>query len=92
MKIRHGIYSVAAFFVGILLAVVVGHTTGTLQHDGPKQKAATIQTTMAEAATSGTEKKNCGCCAERRERIEKMIQQARERRLAKQRTVSTSTP
>lgn len=92
MKIRHGIYSVAALFIGILLAVIVSHTTGTPQRDTPKQKAATIQTTMAEAATSSTEKQNCGCCTERRERIQKLIQQARERRQAKQQTVSTSPP
>lgn len=92
MKIRYGIYSIAAFFFGILLAVVVGHTIGIPQRDVRKQKAAIIQTTTAEAATSGTEKKNCGCCSKRRERMEKMIQQARERRLAKQRTISTNTP
>ena len=92
MKIRHGIYSIVALFVGILLAVVVGYTTSTPQRDMPKQQAATIQTTRTEAATSGTKKKNCGCCAERRERIEKMIQQARERRQAKQRSVSTNHP
>ena len=92
MKIRHGIYSIAALFAGIFLAVVVGYTTSTPQRNMPKQQAATIQTTRAEAATSSTEKKNCGCCAERRERIQKLIQQARERRQAKQRTVSTSSP
>jgi hypothetical protein len=92
MKIRHCIYSIAALFVGILLAVVVGYTTGTPQRDVPKQQAATIQTTTVKAATSGTVEKNCGCCAERRERIQQLIRRSRERRQAKQRTVSTSTP
>lgn len=36
MKIRHGIYSIAALFAGIFLAVVVGYTTSTPQRNMPK--------------------------------------------------------
>ncbi len=93
MKIRMGLYSIAAFSVGILLAAVVGWTTDSSQRKIEKQRAVIqTQVTAAESVAAEPLKKNCGCCAERRERIQKLIQQARERRQAKQQNINTKTP
>ncbi len=93
MKIRHGIYSIAAFSLGILLAAVVGYTTGTPQPNITEPQATVqTQTTASEVVTVDTLKKKCGCCTERRERIQKMIQQARERRQAKKPKITANAP
>ena len=92
MKIRYFLYAVVAFLVGVSLACLVSYATDRIQSDLPKQQAP-VETTSAVSTTVSTEKtKNCGCCAERRERIQKMKRQARERRLAKQQALNGNPP
>ena len=92
MKIRYFLYAVVAFLVGVSLACFVSYATDRIHSDPPKQQAP-VETASVVPTTVSTEKtKNCGCCAERRERIQKMKQQARERRQAKQQTPNGNPP
>lgn len=64
-----------------------------------KKAAPVVYTTVSENTTAPAKKKNCNCCAERREqarrfmeRRRKMVKQARERAQAEQSVTSASTP
>ena len=92
MKIRYFLYAIVAFFVGVSLACFVSYATDRIQNDPPKQQAPVETTAVVPTPITTAKKKNCGCCAERRERIQKMKRQARERRQAKQQTLNGSSP
>ncbi|MDE0323109.1 MAG: hypothetical protein OXN27_04240 [Candidatus Poribacteria bacterium] len=92
MKIRYCFYAVVAFLVGVSLACLVSYATDRIHNDPPKQQAPVEMTSAVPTTVSIEKKKNCGCCAERRERIEKMKRQARERRLAKQQVLNGNPP
>lgn len=96
MKHNHWQYGVAIVVVLGIFIGFINYTRGEL----PKQAAQTQtdvhadknykKVTTSETITPLDQKAACGCCTERKERIQKMIQQARERRLAKQAAVSTN--
>ncbi len=92
MKIRYCLYAIVAFLVGISLACLVSYATDRIHSDLPKQQAPVEATPAVPTAVAAEKKKSCGCCAERRERIEKMKRQARERRLAKQQVLNGNPP
>ena len=92
MKSRYCLYAIVAFFVGVSLACFVSYATDRIHSDPPKQQASVETTSVMPTPVAAETTKNCGCCAERRERIEKMKRQARERRLAKQQTLNGNPP
>lgn len=98
MSKRHLLYGIMAIAIVGILAVVIGYTTDSRPAQTIEQSGA-VNTSIPAAAktstatdTSTVKEKSCGCCAERKARLEKKIQAARARKLARQQaqTVVTS--
>lgn len=92
MRFRYGL---ATLVLLAILAVLVVYAMETLTTHTSQPQSPVKTTTPTVTPNPTVKKKSCGCCAERRERLRKMIQQARQRQQAKQRPVnvgpSTST-
>lgn len=88
MRDTHFLYGIATFALLAMLAGLIIYATDSLPTHTPQQQAP-METVvpLSTASTTGT-KKSCGCCAERRERLQKRIREARERRKAAQQTVN----
>ena len=95
MKHNHWQYGVV---IAVVLGIFIGfinYTRGALPKQAPQTQTNVHavknykKVTTSETIPALDQKASCGCCAERKARIQKMIQQARERRLAKQAAVST---
>ena len=78
-------YGIAAFAVIGIFACFVGSTTDTLHTDTPKQSESVEVTSSAVITPPAAKRESCGCCTERKARIEKNIRQERERKSAPQR-------
>ena len=93
MKTPHLLYGLGIMAVVGILAGVVGYT---LPIQEPVQQVPTKVTVPDKATTTAgvvstttvtaNKKKECGCCAERRARLEKQRQQARARKSRRQAT------
>ena len=68
-----------------LLIGFTGYTTGSV-------KTTTTETVTATATTEAVEKKPCGCCAKRYALQQERVQQARERKLAREQASDTPAP
>ena len=90
MNKRHFLYGIMAIAIVGILAVLIGYTTDSRSAQTIEQSAAVNTPIPAEAKTptatdtSTVKEKSCGCCAERKTRLEKKIQAARARKLARQ--------
>ena len=73
-----------AIFIG-----VISHAT-----DKPSKPAQTIQKVKTDktVTSSAIDKKPCGCCAQRYERQQARIKQARARKLAREQAAKISSP
>lgn len=89
---RYFLYGIGIIAVIGILACVIGYT---LPAQTPTQKAALeAVTTTAEVTAKTTvttrKKSSCGCCAERRARLEKLRQQAQARKQAREQAAKTA--
>lgn len=91
MKKPNILYGIVIIAVVGILSGVVGYTFPTQTPTQQIPAAVTAPTKpVVTSAVSTAQKDGCGCCAERRARLAKQRQQARERKQAKQGTVSTN--
>ncbi len=73
-----------------ILAVFVAYATGTLPMHTPHRQAPVNPVIPEVAPTSSVTKKSCGCCAEQKARIQKLIREARERKRAARQAETTA--
>lgn len=78
MQAKHFLYAIALLAVVGVAAAFIGYATDTLPMHQPKSQAPMGPTTSAVS----TKKKTCGCCAERRAKIQEYIERARARKKA----------
>ena len=94
MRANRLLYGIAALALLAILAVFIAYATDNLPTHTPRQHVRLETETSAEtpAPAVKVKKKSCKCCAGKRNRLQKKIQAARERRKAAQRapTVETS--
>ena len=81
MKKRTLLLGIAALVVVALFACFISYTTGTTttQEDLQKTQVETVTPTDAKD-TPVVKEKPCGCCAERKARLQELIRRARESR------------
>ena len=84
--------AVVALITGVISYATKTHPTQKEARQIPVKTTMTTVTSTEKKITPIVKKKSCGCCAERRERIQKIIQQARVHREAKQQTLNEGTP
>ena len=90
MNKRYVLYSIMAIVIIGIVATVIGYTTDLRPIQTIEQPATVSAPVPVEATTSMTidtstgKKKPCECCAERKTRLEKKIQETRARKRAKQ--------
>ena len=83
------LYGIAALALLVMLAVFIVSATDMLPTQTPRQQMPVVETGIPAATPAPTvKKKSCGCCAERRARLQKKIQAARERRRQQEETVT----
>lgn len=83
MRARHLLYAVVLLTIVGIAAAFIGDATDLRPMRPPKQPAPMETTTSAVS----TKKKTCGCCAERRAKLEKYIERARARKQAAARNI-----
>ena len=91
MRKSNFLYGIAIVAVVGILFAFVGYTFPTHTPTGiqPPEAAVTTQTQKRATTTiTPAETDGCGCCAERRARLEKRRQQAHERQLANTQNMS----
>ena len=91
MKTTGFAYSIAILALLAILAAFIAYTTDRLPPHAPKQHAPVETVVPTKTSAPAVKEKSCECCAERRERIRKRIQDARERRQKDKQDVSTDT-
>ena len=85
MKARHLLFAVVLLTVVGIAAAFIGYATDMLPMRPPKPPAPMETTTSAVS----TKKKTCGCCAERRAKLQKYIERARARKKAAARNMDS---
>lgn len=74
------LYGIAAIALLVMLAVFIVSATDILPTQTPRRQVLEETSVSPKTSAPAVKKKSCGCCAERRARLEKKIQAARERR------------
>lgn len=74
------LYGIAALALLVMLAVFIVSATDMLPTQTPRRQVLEETSVSPKTPVPAVKKKSCGCCAERRARLEKKIQAARERR------------
>ena len=91
LKKSNILYGIAIVAVIGILSGVVGYTFPTQTPTQTPASAVTTPTkTDTTTAVSTSKKEGCGCCAERRTRLENLRKQARERQQLKQMAARTN--
>lgn len=93
MRENRVLYGIAALALLAILAVFIAYATDNLPTHTPRQHVLLKTETSAEtpAPAVKVKKKSCKCCAGKRNRLQKKIQAARERRKAAQRATTVET-
>ncbi len=84
-------YGIAVLVLLAILAAFIAYATDRLPPRVPKQHPSAETVVPTKTPPSAVKEKSCGCCAERKERIRKRIQEARERRQRDKQDVPTET-
>ena len=81
MKKRTLLFGIAGLVAVALFAGFISYTTGTTTAQEDAQKTQVETTAPSETTDTQTLKKeSCGCCAERKARVQDLIRRARESR------------
>ena len=83
MRARHLLYAVVLLTIVGIAAAFIGYATDLRPMHPPKPPTPMETTTSAVS----TKKKTCGCCAERRAKLQKYIERARARKQAAARNI-----